>query len=239
MMIPTLAVENQKILDQEQKIFALRKFISENPFFNLQDLYRWLYYGEFGPQDHVYYYKSKYKSELMKILDDYRIENGRRFRVMDKLVSRINSWKFDYSSPQDINPKGGRLWEPMGLSQRFIMVFVSEYASRRYPLKNLVDLKDRSPAFAGTRMQFKLDWGFIKDYILRNEERFIKEDFYGFEDRINFHQLPDDVPFTDKFLEARPLRYRVVPRKLFFEQYPEFDTKEDILPVKPRDSLID
>lgn len=212
-MIPTLTLDSQAIYTNEQKIFALKKFMQENSFYELQDIYRWLYYGEFGFQDQIgYFRKEKGRPELVKILDDIKQESKRTLAE--------------------------KIWEPMGLSQRFVMVFVSRYHEQLCPLMRLVNLMERSPAFRGTRMQFKLDWAFIKDYIIRNSGRFTRQDFYGFEDRINFHQIPD-IPFTDKFKQQRPEKYRIIPRKLFFDFFPEYDSKEDILPTKARDSLID
>ena len=126
----------------------------------------------------------------------------------------------------------------MGLAQRFVMVFITPYSQAECPINRIVNLMERAPAFRGTRMHFKLDWAFLKDYIIRTSDKFSKQDFYGFEDRINFHQLPD-VPFTKRFRELKPYNYRVIPRKLFFDFFPEFDNKEDILPTRPKDSLID
>jgi hypothetical protein len=212
-MIPTLVLDANSIHNNEQKAFALKKFIQENPFYELQDLYRWLYYGEFGSQDIPSYLdKERARLELMRIKEDIKSEKQKNLSE--------------------------KIWEPMGLSQRFIMVFVTRYYEQFCPLMRLINLIERAPAFRGTRMQFKLDWAFLKEYIIRNSGRFTKQDFYGFEDRINFHQIPE-VPFTDKFQKMRPEKYRVVPRKLFFDFFPEYDTKEDILPTKPRDSLID
>ncbi|MDX1961019.1 MAG: hypothetical protein SFU98_20790 [Leptospiraceae bacterium] len=213
-MIPTLTSDNQSLANHDQKIFAIEKFMQENPFYELQDLYRWLYYGEFGYQEQVSYLRrEKLKPELIKILDEYKSEKDN----------------------PDISQ---RVWEPMGLSQRFVMVFITAYYNQKCPLKRIVNLLERSPAFRGTRMKFKLDWAFVKDYAIRKTGRFTKQDFYGFEDRINFHQLPE-VTFTSKFLDAKPEKYRILPRKLFFEFFPEFDTREDILFTRAKDSLID
>jgi hypothetical protein len=213
-MIPTLSLDTHQVAQSnDQKIFAIKKFLIANPFYELQDLYKWLYFGEFGFEDQMSYLKKdRGKPELIKILDDIKSEK-------DKLISE-------------------KIWEPMGLSQRFVMVFVTRYEEKKCPIMRLVNLIERSPAFRGTRMQFKLDWAFLKDYVIRTSGRFTRQDFYGFEDRINFHQLPN-VDFTSKFKSQRPEKYRIVPRKLFFDFFPEFDTMEDILPTKPRDSLID
>ncbi|HMV45825.1 MAG TPA: hypothetical protein PK079_14740 [Leptospiraceae bacterium] len=210
-----MSIDTLSIVNNDQRVFALRQFIEEHPYFELQDLYKWLYYGEFGYEEHISYLKKeKGHQELHKILEDIKYEQN-----MENLSDLI--------------------WKPMGLSQRFVMVFVTQYYKELCPLNRLVNLIERSPAFQGTRMHFKLDWSFVKDYVIRTQtHRFTKQDFYGFEDRINFHSLPL-VSFTGTFMNKNPERYRVVPRKLFFDFFPEFNDNHDILPTRAGDSLID
>jgi hypothetical protein len=101
----------------------------------LQDLYKWLYYGEFGYEEHISYLKKeKGQQELHKILNDIKYE-------------------------QNIENLSDLIWKPMGLSQRFVMVFVTQYHKQLCPLNRLVNLIERSPAFQGTRMHFKLGTG--------------------------------------------------------------------------------
>ncbi|MBK6605722.1 MAG: hypothetical protein KBF99_01660 [Leptospiraceae bacterium] len=210
-----MAIDTLSIVNNEQRVFALKLFIEDHPYFELQDLYKWLYYGEFGYEEHISYLKKeKGQQELHKLLDDIKYE-------------------------QNIENLSDLVWKPMGLSQRFVMVFVTQYHKQLCPLNRLVNLIERSPAFQGTRMHFKLDWSFVKDYVIRTQShRISKQDFYGFEDRINFHSLPL-VSYTNVFIGKNPERYRVVPRKLFFDFFPEFNDLHDILPTKAGDSLID
>lgn len=198
----------------EQKIFALKKFMEDHSYFELQDLYKWLYYGEFGIDEHVsYLQREKGSPELHRLLDDIKYE-------------------------KNIENLSDRIWKPMGLSQRYIMIFVTQYSQCQCPLNRLVNLMERGPAFQGSRMQFKLDWSFVKEYIIKHSDRLTKDEFYGFEERISFHTLPAEE-FTRPFLMKNPEKYRIVPRKLFFDFFPEFYDAYDILPTKPRDSLID
>lgn len=190
------------------------KLFKKVDYFDLQDLYKWLYYGEFGPEEQGGYLKQDKKlPELEYLLRDIREES---------------------SNPSITD----RIWDPMGLSQRFIMVYISAFYKAQLPLKTLVNLLSRAPAFRGTRVHFKLDWSFIKEYLVGTLKRHSKEDFYSFEDRINFHQLPT-VEFTQTYFFHNPSHYRVVPRKLFFDFFPEFDDKRDIQDKRPKDSLID
>lgn len=209
-----MSIDSLISISTEQRLFSLQKFINDHPYFELQDLYKWLYFGEFGYEEQVSYLKKeKGKPELHKILDDIKLE-------------------------KEIN-KREIVWMPLGLSFRFIMVFVSEYHKRECPINRLINLMERTPAFQGTRMHFKLDWGFIKEYIIKNlKDKFVKQDFYGFEDRINFHSLPL-IEFTNDYLNNNPEKYRVVPRKLFFDFFPEFQDQSDIYNTRPGDSLID
>lgn len=182
--------------------------------YELQDIYKWLYYGEFGPEEQVGYLKrDSTKSELENLLQNIKDERDN----------------------PNLSP---HLWRPMGLSIRFIKINVSQYRKSELPLKTLEDLINRSPAFRGTRVHFKLDWSFIKEFLISKAKRYTKEDFYNFEDKFNFHQLPT-VDFTPTYLKKFPDNYRIVPRKLFFDFFPEFDSKYDIWDKRPGDSLLD
>ena len=203
-------VEHYEVMDRSKTEQLYIKY----HYFELQDLYKWLYYGEFGSEDHSGYLRQEKRlPELEYLLADIKSEHNK-------------------------TTLSERVWIPMGLSERFIMVHVSQYYKAELPLKTLAGLMDRSSAFRGTRVYFKLDWSFIKEYLIHRQRRFDKEDFYIFEDRINFHQLPN-VDFTREYKAFNPDRYRIVPRKLFFDFFPEYDDKFDIKEIKRGDSLID
>lgn len=208
--------ESYELVDHADVMDKLRteKLYVKKDYFELQDLYKWLYFGEFGMEDHSSFLRrEKRMPELEYLLDDIKSQKNE-----PKLSDRV--------------------WIPMGLSERFIMIHVSQYYKAELPLKTLAALMERSSAFRGTRVNFKLDWSFIKEYLIQQKQKFSKEDFYTFEDRINFHQLPN-VDFTRIFKAFNPDRYRIIPRKLFFDFYPEFDDMYDIKELKRGDSLID
>jgi hypothetical protein len=212
-MIPTSSLDPGAIITNDQRIYSIQKFIEINPFYELQDLYQWLYFGEFGSvMEKTDKPSAKTKPELIKILEQLKIEK------------EVQS--------DDV------VWESMGLSFRFVMVYLTPYSNLQCPITRIINLLDRSPAFRGTRVHFKLDWVFVKEYIIKHSNKFTKFDFYGFEDRYNFHQLPT-IPFTESYFKAKPKSFRILPRKLFFEFFPEFDTREDVLYTRPKDSLID
>ncbi len=204
--------DTESVLTIDEKIFVLEEFLREHPLAGIQDLYRWLYSGEFGQVDLSGILKGESKiPELQRILDDIKSES-----ISEELVDKV--------------------WDPVGFSMRFVMVYVSEYYKKECPLKRLVNLIERAHAFQGSRMQFKLDWSFLKDYLTKTVKKFEKQEFYNFEDRIGFYQLPE-VGFTEDFTVNYPTKYRVVPRKLFLSYFPEFDDKHDFRDTKSRSLL--
>ena len=142
-MIPTSSLDPGAIITNDQRIFSIQKFIQTNPFYELQDLYQWLYFGEFGSvMEKTDKPSAKTKPELIKILEQLKIEKEMQ---SDDVV-----------------------WESMGLSFRFVMVYLTPYHTLQCPLTRIINLLDRSPAFRGTRVHFKLDWVFVKEYIIKH-----------------------------------------------------------------------
>ncbi|EKQ90381.1 hypothetical protein LEP1GSC101_2110 [Leptospira borgpetersenii str. UI 09149] len=182
---------------REEKIKFLEQYLQDHPVFEVVDLYKWLYYGEFGEVEKQEFYSEEIEvvPELQSILNDLKAEEGK-----------------SYSE---------RVWEPLGFSQRYLLVYLTPYVKRDYPLKRLVNLMQRSSAFQGYRMRFKLDWIILKDIITEKMPVFTKQEFNDFEDRIGFQQLPD-VELSDTYRNAYPASFRVVSAKLFYEYFPEF-----------------
>ncbi|ALE38667.1 hypothetical protein KQY10_12340 [Leptospira interrogans] len=182
---------------REEKIGFLEQYLEYHPVFEIADLYKWLYYGEFGEVEKQEFYSDRTEvvPELQSILDDLKLEEGK--------------------------PYPDRIWEPLGFSQRYLLVYLRPYTQRDYPLKRLVNLIQRSSAFQGYRMRFKLDWIILKDLITERMPVFNKQEFNDFEDRIGFQQLPD-VELSSSYKNAYPASFRVVSAKLFYEYFPEF-----------------
>ncbi|TGL68551.1 hypothetical protein [Leptospira kmetyi] len=182
---------------REEKIEFLEQYLNYHPVFEIADLYKWLYYGEFGEIEKQEFYSdhTEIVPELQSILDDLKAEEGK--------------------------PYPERVWEPLGFSQRYLLIYLTPYAKRDYPLKRLVNLIQRSSAFQGYRMRFKLDWIILKDLITERMPVYTKQEFNDFEDRIGFQQLPD-VDLSATYKSAYPSSFRVVSAKLFYEYFPEF-----------------
>lgn len=182
---------------REEKIKFLEQYLQYHPVFEVVDLYKWLYYGEFGEVEKQEFYSDQVEvvPELQSILDDLKAEKDRPYPEV--------------------------VWEPLGFSQRYLLVYLTPYVKRDYPLKRLVNLMQRSSAFQGYRMRFKLDWIILKDIITEKMPVFTKQEFNDFEDRIGFQQLPD-VELSNTYKSAYPASFRVVSAKLFYEYFPEF-----------------
>ncbi|EMJ96289.1 hypothetical protein [Leptospira alstonii] len=182
---------------RREKLEVLEQFLQDHPVFEIADLYKWLYSGEFGEVEKQEFYSDQAEvvPELQSILDDLKSEEGK--------------------------PSPEKVWEPLGFSQRYLLIYLTPYAKRDYPLKRLVNLIQRSAAFQGYRMRFKLDWIILKDLITEKMPVFTKQEFNDFEDQIGFQQLPD-VELSNTYKSAYPASFRIVSAKLFYEYFPEF-----------------
>lgn len=193
-----MQIEKQASLTHQEKLFLITEFLELHPEAEIQDIYKWLYFGEFGEAERNAFFSSqKFVPELHVLLSEIKRE----------------------SIDQD---SSGILWEPMGLSARYIKVYLSPYYLRECPVKRLVNLMERSPAYRGSRMTFKLDWNYVKEVVSEMRPEFTKREFANFEEVINFHQLPD-LSHTEAYLEKSPFAFRVVAQKLFFTYFPEFE----------------
>ncbi|MCC6275263.1 MAG: hypothetical protein IT569_05370, partial [Leptospiraceae bacterium] len=68
--------DTESVLTIDEKIFVLEEFLREHPLAGIQDLYRWLYSGEFGQVDLSGILKGESKiPELQRILDDIKSES--------------------------------------------------------------------------------------------------------------------------------------------------------------------
>ena len=46
-----MQIERESILSQKEKLFLITKFTEEHPEADIQDFYKWLYFGEFGVEE--------------------------------------------------------------------------------------------------------------------------------------------------------------------------------------------
>lgn len=208
-----MQIEKESPLSQKEKLFILTKFVEDHPEADIQDFYKWLYYGEFGVEENNALLSGKQdSSELHIILSEIKSEE------------KNGSWS-------------EAVWEPMGLSARYVKVYVTQFYKMDCPVKRLVNLLERSSAFRGARMTFKLDWNLVKETVLELKPELARRDFINFEERINFHQLPA-LPHTEAYKEKNPFHYRVVSQKLFFDYFPEFEDESVFHPFRGNSPII-
>ncbi|MCG9874595.1 MAG: hypothetical protein MH321_07405 [Leptospiraceae bacterium] len=208
-----MKLERDSILSKQEKVFLTANFLDRHPEIEIQDLYKWLYYGEFGYEEQNTFLKASKKIPPLQFLLD-QIEDERAFGNISEIV-----------------------WEPMGTSHKFVSVFVTQYFLKECPLVRLINLMERSSAFRGSRMQFKLDWTIVKEYALGMMPNWTKDDFYQFEDRIGFHQLPI-LDYSERYLQNYFHKHRIISQKLFFEYFPEFLDESILYPGKKSSSII-
>lgn len=120
-----MQTERESILTNKEKLFLLTKFVEDHPEAEIQDFYKWLYYGEFGMEE----------SSL--------IMTGRQ--SIPELHIVLSEIKKEESETRESE----LIWEPMGLAARFVKVYVTKYYHMDCPVKRLVNLLERSPAFRG------------------------------------------------------------------------------------------
>jgi len=208
-----MATDRHVGLSAKERALLIHEFLDTHPEAEIQDLYKWLYLGEFGePEKNMFYSGTKALPELHLLLAEIKRETT-------------------YAEPCK------KLWEPIGIAARFVKVFLTPYYLRECPLNRLVNLMERSPAFRGGRMEFKLDWNYLKEKAMVIRPDWDKEQFQKFEEENNFHQLPD-LPHTELFLTVQPYAYRVVSQKLFFSYYPEYEDDSIFHPFDSSASFI-
>ncbi len=124
------------------------------------------------------------------------------------------------------NRRGLMVWEPLGLANVLVKVNLVPYSDSGCPLKRLIMLEERARDVRPNPLRFKHDWNLLKTQLTPDMPVKI-EHIHEFENSIPFHLTPE-VQYTDEFIDKYGLGYRVVPRTLFFDYFPEysFESKE-------------
>lgn len=176
------------IFKLNEKVKAANWFYKHYDSFSAQDIYTWLWYGEFG-------YPELPTNDLSTLKKDIRL-------------ARL--------SP----PKLNLIWEPIGLSKKFIKINLGIYYEIGYPLKRLLQLVSEVEELQKfDRLTFKNHWNLMKiqfDY----SKKITLQDFYNFENKIPFHMTPY-LGFTEEFLKEFSPYYRIVSLDSFFQYFPE------------------
>ncbi|MCS7206232.1 MAG: hypothetical protein NZ853_11105 [Leptospiraceae bacterium] len=113
-----------------------------------------------------------------------------------------------------------KIWEPLGISQKFIKINVDLYFEEGFPLLRLLDLVSKAKVSESTeKLTFKNNWNLMKiqiDFTSKIDLKSINE----FQEKVPFHMTPY-LPFTEKFQQEFGMYYRIVPLEEFFSFFPE------------------
>ncbi|MBI3396147.1 MAG: hypothetical protein HY042_09960 [Spirochaetia bacterium] len=123
-----------------------------------------------------------------------------------------------------MHPNAGTLpvWDNLGLAGTLIKVNLVPYADNGCPFKRLLMLAERVRDIKPDAMRFKQDWAFMKTEIIPGMAITL-DAMAHFENDVAFHLVPE-VDFSEIYKETYGLGYRIVPRELFFQYFPEYDT---------------
>lgn len=181
-------LEKYEVFELEDKLRFANWFYKNYSLFEAQDIYSWLWIGEFGYHDYPL-------NDLNTLMDDI---------IQAQL------------KPSKIR----KLWEPLGISRKFIKINIDIYFEAGYPLKRLLDLVERNKSFINIdKLTFKNSWNLMK-LELDFTQNVKLNDMNLFMEKIPFHMSPY-YPFTENFSKEFGNFYRIVPMNDFFFYYPE------------------
>lgn len=122
-------------LSYEEKVFIAEEFLSRYSECQPQDIYRWLWEGEFGPGSHA--------GELSLEALAQHLRRARMHRRRENLP----------------------VCENLGLANVFVKINLAPYVDAGCPLKRLLMLEERNRDVRPDPLRFKKDWGFMKTQI--------------------------------------------------------------------------
>lgn len=120
----------------EQMTTIAEEFLDRHPQAKAQDIYRWLWEGEFGA--------------------------GSRSQAsnLDELTSAIRKARMHKTAGTQ------PMWEYLGLTQRLLHINIIPYSDAGCPLKRLLNLGERIRDFRPDQLRFKMQWGFLKTQVV-------------------------------------------------------------------------
>ncbi|MFN3605461.1 MAG: hypothetical protein ACK4UJ_12205 [Leptonema sp. (in: bacteria)] len=187
-MFPINYFEKLNIFKLDEKIKFANWFYENYDFFSVQDIYTWLWLGEFG-------YSELPKNDLISLKEEIRL-------------ARINP------------PKIKKIWEPLGLSKKFVKINLDLYYEAGYPIKKILQFTIETQEIAKLdRMTFKNNWNLMKiQYDLTKQ--ITLQDFHIFEEKVPFHMTPF-LNFTEEFFKEFGFYFKIAPLESFFRSFPE------------------
>ncbi len=127
--------DNPEWFALEYRVATAESFLDYYKKIKAQDIYRWLWEGEYGPGSNLP------ESTLDRLTYDLRLA-----RMMH-------------------GAREQNLWEPMGLAMKILKINLVPYADTGCPLKRLLDLSIRATEMRPNTLRFKRDWHFMKTQI--------------------------------------------------------------------------
>ncbi|MCB1165967.1 MAG: hypothetical protein KDK33_07430 [Leptospiraceae bacterium] len=134
--------------------------------------------------------------------------------ALDQLTEDIRIARFN-------PPRFSGVWEPLGLAGRLLKINLVAYSDAGCPLPRLIHLSERVRELRPNSLRFKGDWNFMKTIVVPGMEITL-EQIHQFENQIPFHMTPY-MGFTEEFERSYGQAFRIVPRKSFFQYFPEFE----------------
>jgi hypothetical protein len=144
----------------DEKAARAEWFYSHYHGYTAEDIYAWLWAGEFG------YPPGQYPpADLNRLLEDIRLA-----RYHPGLIQEV--------------------WEPLGLENDLIKINIAHYADQGCPLPRLIQLSERiQEEIRPNAMRFKSNWNLMKSQISEGTEISLTQ-IHEFEERIPFSMTP-------------------------------------------------
>ncbi|MDH5656300.1 MAG: hypothetical protein OEZ34_10350 [Spirochaetia bacterium] len=122
-------------LKNDKRLFVLERFFQKYKILHPEDLYMWLWEGEFGYGDR---------------------EN---INTLDQLTDSIRKSRIETGS------KKLPVWDYLGLNNKLIKINIVSYADHNCPLLRLLFFSERTKDVKSDSLRFKKNWQFIKTQI--------------------------------------------------------------------------
>jgi len=186
-------VDEKEEGDTEKKNLIAEWFFETYSAIQAVDVYTWLWEGEYGC------FNRMTDLSLDCLTEDIRLARMHMQRHRENL----------------------RVWEPLGLALTLVKINLMPYADSGCPLKRLIMLEERARDLRPNHMRFKHDWALMKTHLIPGMTITL-ETINDFENSIPFHLVPE-MGHSESFVNEYGLGYRIVPRTLFFDYFPEYE----------------
>lgn len=181
----------------------IEMFFGMYPKLQPQDIYHWLWLGEFGSN----LMGIKMNDDLEKITQDmeeyYIMSSKREGTTRDTVKKEV-------------------ICEPLGMTNYYLKINLLAYNRAGCPLKRLLRLQSSSNQLRPDNFRMLQDWDLCQKIAVL-DNRIKQEDFTLFEKKVALNMLPK-MDFSREFISEYQPCYRVVPRKLFFRFFSEYES---------------